>query len=368
MTISNRFLILPTLLAVGVLFVMAGLVKAAIQDIQFPITELGNCESEDACFTYCEIPENQDTCFAFANSNGLVDEEDIEVYEEIDEVLDQGGPGGCRSHTECEAYCNDVNNIDECVDFAEQNGLMSSTELEEAKQVRKALKSGAAMPGNCSSRTECDAYCMEEEHMEECFAFAETAGFMKPEEREEAKKAMKMMRKGKTPGGCKSKDSCDAYCHDESHIDECVEFAVEAGHMTEEEAQLIKSKGSFGGPGGCNSRESCDEYCQTPGNEEECMEFAVASGHMSQEEAKMFKRSGFGGPGDCKGEAECKAFCSDPENEEECINFAASQGLISEDEAGILKEHCVQTESGIHCSSNQMLHEGPGGCTSRRMF
>ena len=46
---------------------------------------------------------------------------------------DKPGPGGCRREA-CKTYCENPEHMDECLTFAEANGLMSSEELERAKK------------------------------------------------------------------------------------------------------------------------------------------------------------------------------------------------------------------------------------------
>lgn len=331
MNTLNRFLLAPTILAAGILFLTIGLAQADV-DISFPVAELGNCESKTACFAYCELEENQDACYAFAIENNLIDEEDAETYDEIHDALSNNeGPGGCDSQVSCDAHCSNINNIQECIAFAEEHDLMSEEELEEAEQIKTALESGATLPGGCSNENECETYCEDSAHMQECFAFAKAAGFVDEEEIEEMERVMEIMESGNSPGGCTSKNSCEAYCDDESHFEECITFAETAGFMTSEEAENARSHGSFGGPGGCKGESDCDTFCREPENREECMEFAIASGHMTEEEAEMMMTKGFEGPGGCVGEDECMEFCSNPDNQETCSAFGEEHGMQSDE-------------------------------------
>lgn len=271
-----------------VLFLFAFTAYAGIDDITFPIDELGGCESEAACFSYCESPDNYDACMAFAADNGLAEEEEIEQYEQVKEALNEGGPGGCDSHESCESYCSVVENLDECIAFGEEHGIMDDVELEEARKVQQALEGGAQLPGGCTGKDACEAYCEDPANMEECFAFAQAVGFIDEEEAEEAQAAMELMQSGETPGGCTSHESCEAYCEDPANMDECLDFGVKAGFMSQEEADHIKEQGemfedhgdrpnidedgNFVGPGGCLNEE-CQTYCSDPENDDECREF-----------------------------------------------------------------------------------------------
>src|SRR3989338_4520594 len=139
-------------------------------EITFPVAELGNCKDKTECFAFCELPENEKNCLAFAKEHNLLSEEEIRIEEKVQSV--GGGPGNCKSKDECEAYCDDVSNIEECLKFAEENDLMKGKDLEEARKVRDVLKSGGKLPGNCKNKNACESYCQDGEHMEECLAFA----------------------------------------------------------------------------------------------------------------------------------------------------------------------------------------------------
>lgn len=57
------------------------------------------------------------------------------------------------------------------------------------------------------------------------------------------------------------------------------------------------------------------------------MQFAIENGLMSEEDAARMKEMGnMTGPGGCKGE-ECRNFCEDPAHREECMAFANERGM-----------------------------------------
>ena len=45
-----------------------------------------------------------------------------------------------------------------------------------------------------------------------------------------------LMRSGETPGGCKSKDECEAFCQNPDNFGQCVAFAEKAGFISGERA------------------------------------------------------------------------------------------------------------------------------------
>jgi hypothetical protein len=165
----------------------------------------------------------------------------------------------------------------ECVEFGERAGFIPPEEAAEAKKIIPLLESGAKTPGNCTRKAACEAYCMEPSHIDECLAFAEKAGLIPPEELADAKRFAPYIKSGETPGGCRRKEECEAYCSDVAHFEECVAFAKKAGMISNEEAELArKIKGK--GPGGCTTRDSCEEFCQAPQNQETCITFAKEHG------------------------------------------------------------------------------------------
>lgn len=270
---------------------------AGSPDIQFPVKELGGCKSENDCKSYCDNPQNLEACISFAEEHNLMSSEEVGQAKKF--VAAGGkGPGGCTSKEACENYCNDVNNISECIAFAEKSGIIPPQELEEAKKVKAALEKGAKLPGGCKNKRECDNYCGASEHMEECINFAEAAGFIPPEELANAKKALEAIKKGAKPLPCRGKDECDS-------------------------------------------------YCEKPENFEACINFAETAGFMSSEESAMARKTGGKGPGDCRGKDECEAFCKNPENQETCFNFGKEHGLIPEGDLKEMEEGKQKMKEGL---------------------
>ncbi len=288
---------------------MAVQASASLEDISYPIAELDNCDSQEACFAYCDEPDHFDACIAFADANDLLTDEDIQKYETAEEALAQnGGPGGCTDQAACEAYCSDVNHMEECLTFASENHLMSEEELAQATQVLTAIQGGATLPG-----------------------------------------------------GCTDQETCEAYCSDTDHMDECLDFGVAAGMMTTEQAGQIKEQGTsmedFVGPGGCDSEEACSVYCMEEANREECEAFfgdmgeapeGVEDGYdEGQEEYDEEYQSSFVGPGGCTGEEACMSFCLDPANQETCASFfGSSESSDSEDHTEIFDQEYDSSDWG----------------------
>lgn len=299
MKLSSRqaftsFIIVGAAILVSFIFIARA---ASPRDVVFPVSELGNCKSETECRSYCEQRDNPDiirACLTFAKKYSLLPRDVIAKGEKFADVAAGGGPGGCKDEKTCVAYCENIAHIQECVSFAERHNLLPKSELAEAKNIASALKAGAKLPGNCTGKENCLSYCENPAHIDECLAFAEKAGFISPEELAEARKVAPFLKRGETPGGCKSKAECEAYCGYPNHVDECISFAQKLGLMSAREAELVK-KAQGKSPGDCargakkaeEARASCSAFCNKPENVQTCTRFAAEIGIMTAEEASQ---------------------------------------------------------------------------------
>lgn len=305
--IDNKYLLVGVVLAAGVFISVAIIAKAQTESgaqnagaisgaavIIFPVPELGNCKDKDGCKSYCDDPANISACVKFAEDHGLMNKDEAgKALKFGKKILEGGGPGGCKSPQECELFCGDVGNLDACLQFADEQGL-SDDNIREGRKIRDYLKSGGQLPGGCASKDSCEAYCGDFDHLEECLVFAEKTGigpasppgqFGREEGPgiEQIQKIIELTKKGESPGGCKSKEQCDAYCKADDHFEECVTFAEKAGFMTPEQAILVRKTGSKG-PGGCDSEDSCKYYCNDVSHREECFNFAEGHGLISPDQ------------------------------------------------------------------------------------
>lgn len=252
----------------------------------------GGCASMSECWNYCADAAHAEACSQFARENGLEaprgrdadehadgrggprknfdhpDEPRIDKEKARKILSEKDGPGGCKTMEECGNYCETEGHMDECLRFAQENGLMDK---EDIARVKKFVEQPG--PGGCRGRA-CQTYCENEAHRDECMAFAVEHGFMSKEEVERVKK----FRDVTGPGGCEG-IACKTYCADQSHHDECVAFAVQHGFMTREEADRVKNMQTVTGPGGC-AGEECRTYCEDQTHREECMAFAKEHGMM----------------------------------------------------------------------------------------
>ncbi len=328
--------------------------------ITYPIKELGDCANKSECKTYCDKKANQEACLDFAGQNGMMKKTEIDQAKKVLQLSEQGidTPGACKGQEECDAYCSDSAHLDECVTFGEKAGLISP---EEVKMIKKT---GGKGPGSCQGKKACDDYCQNEANLDECIAFAEQNGMMTAQEKEMIKKTG-----GKGPGGCKGKTECDAFCQQENNFDACLEFGHQNGMMNDEEYAMAKKSGlkmmKEGGPGGCKGKEECDAFCGDEKNFDACIEFGHENGFMSDEEYAQAKKMGpkaftQGGPGGCKGKEECKGYCDNPGHSEACIKFAEENNLLSPEEIQKMKQ------GGFMVPPSGEDFTGPGGCKTQQ--
>lgn len=255
------------------------------EDVRYPVPELGSCQNDTECRSYCDNVNHATECLAFAKNYHLISEEDAK--QATDKFLNvKNGPGSCNSWSSCESYCSSVEHLDECIAFADETGYYSPAELAEAKKFQGLVRAGKQFPGGCKDRNTCELYCSVADHMEECLAFAEESGFMPKEEIKEARKFMALMRQGESPGGCASKEQCEKYCFEENHTDECIAFAEKAGVMSSEDAAMARKVGGKG-PGGCRSKQQCESYCEN--NSDECFRFAQEHGLIGDDDMKHMR-------------------------------------------------------------------------------
>jgi len=258
--------------------------------VTYPIAELGGCTDKQNCAAYCNKTENMLSCVTFAEKKGMLPPAEVAVAKKaIPRIVSGNTPGGCKSKDECEKFCQgNVDQINQCISFAEEVGALPPAELAQVKRVAKALAGGAKMPGGCTNKVTCESYCQDATHIDECLNFAEAADMIPADELAQAKKVAPFVKSGQTPGGCKTKNACDAYCTVDAHFDECIGFAQKAGFVSADDAAIAKKVGGKG-PGGCKRKDECAAYCNQDANAQECLNFATSKGLLSEAEQKQIQ-------------------------------------------------------------------------------
>lgn len=356
----NKKFITPLIFGLGIilaaLFLFSQTAAQKISNIKYPVTELNNCSDEIACRAYCDQPKNTTACLNFAEKNNLMSTEEISRAKKFAEV--GKGPGECRNKSECDLYCGESEHIEECIDFAIKNDLVPPEELEEAKKARAAIKRGVKPPP-CRDKKDCDIYCEKPEHMEECITFGIEAGFIQGKELEDVQKMLAAVKRGVKPPPCRGKEACDTYCSQPENMEGCMNFAIEAGFMNEQEKndaqKMLQALKKGVKPPQCQGKKECDIYCSEEEHFEECTKFAEAAGFISPEDAVMVRKTKGKSPGNCKGKEECDVFCKKPENQEICFNFALENGFIPEEELEKMREGMKGLKEGLETAPPKVL-------------
>jgi hypothetical protein len=337
--------------------------------LQYPIKELGDCQSKEDCSVFCDKPENSDACLTFAGQHNLMSSNEVAVAKKF---IDNGmvGPGGCKGQDKCSQYCGNSDHLEECTNFAQKNGMMSDQQLQDSKKVLAAMKNGLKPPA-CSGPQQCNAYCGSPKHMEECMTFSLAAGIVPDDQKAQMQKTLDAMKQGIKPPACQPTpppdqagqlsqvnqssglESCDTYCGNPSHTEECMTFSLAAGMVPDsQKAQMQKTLDVLKQgikPPACQPNQpnqsvqpsqanqpsqsgqglqSCDEYCSDSSHVEECVKFSVAVGNMTETQAQSAIKTGGKGPGGCVGKDACDTFCNNPDNQDTCFNFAKDNGMI----------------------------------------
>jgi len=366
-------------------------------DISYPVSELGNCNSQQECKVFCDDVSNKDACFDWATKQGIVSEKDVKKRDKIKKLqrnedpnyngenmsIEDFGPGGCKTPRECDTFCRMEENLNECLNYSVEHGFMTSEEVTKIKE--KANKKG---PGGCNSRESCDNFCRQPENMKECMQFSVDEGKISQEEadflveqaqlhinqrnpgkpsrpkgsgepRLDEERATKILNEQGGPGGCKTMQECDNFCGNPDNMETCMNFAAEHSLMPKEEIEKAKKMLTIGGPEGCRGPQECDAFCGKPGNGEICMQFSIDNGLISPEEVSRMKREmeiikkldQNAGPGGCRDSRECADFCRDIQHIEECMNFASQNRMMSQEdieskknEMRIMQNRVIQTE------------------------
>lgn len=269
---------------------------ASIFDITFPIAELGGCADKEACKAYCALETNRDACEQFAADHGITTAPKGANDEKVKAVLEDGGPGQCAAgakdpQASCKAYCDSTDHIDACVSYGKSHGLLSGQQLVEAEKVLTAIKRGAKLPEGCTSESSCKAICENPSTIAQaksCFAFGKAAGLL-PTDFDEARaeKVFQAIQDGTAPfKSPKDFRQCERP-KDDATLKKCIDFAVQSGMLTPEQAAVVQKTGGKG-PGGCFGEHECRSYCAL--HQQECFQFSKDNGLVSPEQEDQMKR------------------------------------------------------------------------------
>lgn len=279
--------------------------------LQFPIAELGNCDSFTACEAYCDQPGNRQTCMNYAKAHGF------------EPPKDKRGPGGCTSDEECKKFCQANPTNEECAKGRDDYCKANPDKCQKG-------------PGGCTTDEECKKYCKENPNDQDCVKGREKYCQQYPDK----------CVKETGPGGCKSDEECKKYCESNPDDGNCKKTHEEYCQKNPQDCQKQS------GPGGCATEEECKKYCQQNPTDADCKKGQEDYCQKHPEDCQ--KKTG---PIGCQSEEECKKYCEDPANKVECQKS--------------IDEYCQKNPNDEKCQNriNEPPKDngpktGPGGCSS----
>jgi hypothetical protein len=210
-------------------------------------------------------------------------------------------------------------------------GPVSETKTEKTYE----LPEGMLGPGGCTTREECEAYCRKPENAEECRKWDE----------EYRKKQYRLPEGMLGPGGCATLEECEAYCQAPENRDECRKWCEENPGICPETIGSGEAKKAYKE---ISVDELKEEILKRSGRVEEETNGAVRMEVLSVEENTLYvkltiiikkvreieKLPAGTGPGGCASLEECDAYCKKPENREECAQWCQKYPFACPSHAG----------------------------------
>ncbi|MFA5773364.1 MAG: hypothetical protein WC908_01675 [Candidatus Paceibacterota bacterium] len=146
--------------------------------------------------------------------------------------------GNCKDIKDCHVYCEKQENILKCVDFGEKAGIISTEDATKTRKFSEVLKQGG--PGKCANQRTCEQYCEESLHINECLTFAEKHELISLEQLKRAKAISKVLKDiDKLPGECKDQKTCIEYCSKEINFSKCLEFSKKFNLISEDISKQV---------------------------------------------------------------------------------------------------------------------------------
>lgn len=153
--------------------------SAVLSKIKYPVSLLGGCANREACYSYCEKPDNMNACIDFALSNGLMTRDQAVVGREAAKRITRGEmPGNCQDRLSCESYCE--THLKECLVSVKKDQNISK----EMKNLLELYANDEPGPGGCKWGPDCERYCSDQSHFDECLNYAKNHELVSAESEE----------------------------------------------------------------------------------------------------------------------------------------------------------------------------------------
>ncbi len=261
MTPSNfligLFVLIGTYWLIGTYFATAYAVA-----ITYPIPDLGYCRDAKECYLYCEIPANQPACWSYGKfviNTQVLGESDTTDDASMDAEMAAKGVtfpirelGNCASKEACFKYCGQPQNHQVCKAFALKHQLTKPPHDEIDAAEKQAMLEKAKNALGCISEESCRQLC--ETNKEKCLAFMKDHG----PQRLKAKygEYSQMMDQAKQRLGCSTMESCKALCEEPDGTIRCQAFSAKYAPEEFRQKQL-DNKNKIG----CNTDAECKALC-----------------------------------------------------------------------------------------------------------
>lgn len=184
-------------------------------------------------------------------------------------------PGGCLSPAECDAYCAEPSHRQECLDFigpsaagaAATAASQGASSPEPGEERQEDPNAGQPGPGGCRGEVECAAYCSNPQRREECQEFTREANARMAEGLRKAPASQRACLKGRL--GAKK---YSLLLKGRLNPDQATNSAMQACMRGGGGPKRDPNKGSVEpGPDGCTDMASCTQACMKPENCSACL-------------------------------------------------------------------------------------------------
>jgi hypothetical protein len=204
----------------------------------YPLEELGNCASQQSCFTYCEQVVNVPACASLAERQGLMPHGSATaVTSAARAIVSGGGPGNCTTVAQCMSLCDSVNNREACSAFAAAYGVGARVlGAADGRQV-----AGSNLFDSCRTEASCYQYCLSQSSAQcqqfmQRFTANSTLGL-------KYSRYLSSLGKNPAPGNCNSVQGCLQYCSTANHFNECLDFHQAMGFLGSDTLAYLRSGG-----------------------------------------------------------------------------------------------------------------------------
>jgi hypothetical protein len=169
----------------------SGKLKAIQKDGGPGACATGASDPLKACQAYCSDTAHIQECVAYGNTHKLLTGDQLKQAQKVAAALKRGAqlPQGCTDTASCTLSCLHPSSLDQaksCYDFAKSAGLLPkgfddsiakkifSSNMPTMHGTSTSMGTSTTLmngPGGCTSKDECQTYCVD--HQDECIKFAQ---------------------------------------------------------------------------------------------------------------------------------------------------------------------------------------------------